>query len=240
MASPFNTYSATTTRPPLYTLSLRNPGNAATFFSGNTTYTFPIAPQFMRKEKMSLAQIMDIAGPSANQGVARNIDLFGEAPPIYTIRGTTGAKHHSTDGYIWDGIQSIQIVQNIIDQFWVKNAAQIEAGQGGNLFMLEFYDYYMNEYWQVVPIGPQGIEQNADKPLWAYYTFRFAAVKPVSAAIPAIAVDLVFDTLGANGLAGLALASGASGIFSAAVSQVQGAVSNVQSFASNVLKNYSV
>jgi hypothetical protein len=237
MTSPFNTYSATNARPPLYTLSLRNP---ATFFSGNTTYTFPIAPQFMRKEKPSLAQVMDIAGSSANQGVARNIDLFGEAPPMYTIRGTTGAKYHSTDGYIWDGIQSITIVQNIISQFWSKNAIQIENGQGGNLYTLEFYDYYMDEYWQVVPVGPQGIEQNADKPLWAYYTFRFMAVQPVSAAVPALAVDLVFNTLGANGLAGLALASGASGIFSSAVSQVQGAISNVQSFASNISANYAV
>jgi len=233
----FNTNPAPITRPPLYTLSLRNPGNSLSIFAGNT-YTFPMPPQFMRKEVMSMNQIMDIAGAPATNGVARNADIFGQSPPIYTMRGTTGWKYHSTDGYIWDGISSIQIIQNIISQYQAQNAQLIANNQGGNLYTLEFYDYFMNEYWQVVPIGPQGIEQNSDKPLWAYYTFRFAAIQSVSSPIPSLAVDLVYQTLGANGLAGLALASSASGIFSSAVGQVQSAVSNVQSYASSVLSSY--
>jgi hypothetical protein len=233
----YNTFPSAINRPPLYTLSLRNPGNSLSIFNGST-YTFPIPPQFMRREVNALNQIMDMSGPSINQGVGRNADIFGQSPPIYNIRGTTGYKFHSTDGYIWDGISSITILKNIISQFHTLNKQQIDNFQGGNLYTLEFYDYFMNEYWQVVPIGPQGVEQTADKPLWAYYNFRFAAIKPVSSPIPAIAIDLVYDTLGANGLAGLALASGASGIFSGAISQVNSAISSTQSFATNVIGNY--
>lgn len=224
-------------RVPLYQISLRAPDAISSVFAGNT-YTFPLAPQMLNKQVMTYNTIMDVFGPSATAGVQRIVDQFGQSLPIYTMRGTTGWKAHSMDGYIWDGVGSIQRIQGILAAHAQKNQQQIANGQGDNLYTLEFYDYFMEEYWQVVPIGPQGISQSADKPLFAYYNFTFACLRPVSALIPALAVDAVANLLGANGLAALSLTTSASGIYNSAVNQIGSAVSSVQSFASDTISTY--
>jgi hypothetical protein len=234
----FNTYVVPTSGSvPLYTLSMRGPDAVSSIFSGYS-YTFPIAPQQMTKTTLALNAVMDVAGTATNAGVQRIVDQFGQTLPVYSIKGTTGWKFHSLDGYVWTGLGSIQRVQAILTAFAVNNQNQIAGSQGSSLYKLEFYDYFSGEYWEVVPVGPQGVTQSVDKPLYSYYEFNLACVQKVSAQIPAVAVDAVASLLGANGLAALSLTTSAAGIFNSASNAVQSAYSSVTSFANTTLTNY--
>lgn len=173
----------------LYTLSIRAPGNASPPVPG-LTYTFPMSPQGVRKEVPELNTIYDVQGPFNTGGVTRLVDMWGESPPIYTLRGTTGWNRHSTDTFALTGKASILAIQALFSQFALLNQYQMQA-QATVFYTMEFYDYWMNEFWQVVPVGPQGIDQSADKPILTYYTFRFAAIRPISSPIPPLAVDLI-------------------------------------------------
>jgi len=238
MSTLFKTNPATTTTVPLYQISLRSPGATASVFNG-LTYTFPISPQAIRKEKVAYNTVMDVASSAAGYaGVQRIVDQFGESLPIYTLRGTTGWKYHSTDGFIWTGLQSVQRIEAILTSFAVKNQTQIQQGNADQLYTLEFYDYFANQFWEIVPIGPQGLDQSSDKSLFTYYTFRFACVRDVTAPIPAIAVDLVANLLGADGIAAISLTSSASGIYQSGVSTVDSAISSVQNFSTSTIANY--
>jgi hypothetical protein len=120
--------------------------------------------------------------------------MWGQAPPVYTLRGTTGWKRHSTDSFALSGKASILAVQALLTQFATLNQYQMQA-QATVFYTLEFYDYWMNEFWQVVPVGPQGIDQTADKPILTYYTFRLACIQAVNSPIPPLAVDLLVSLL---------------------------------------------
>ena len=172
---------------PLYQLSIRNPGQNATLVPGSQ-YTFPMSPQAVRKETTQLNTIYDVQGTAAQYGVARLVDMWGQTPPTYTLRGTTGWKLHSLDHFALTGKQSITKIQSILSDFNAKNQT-LMVQQAQEFYTLEFYDYWMNEFWQVVPVGPQGVDQAADRPLVATYTFRLAAVKAVKSPISIAAAD---------------------------------------------------
>jgi hypothetical protein len=166
-------------QPCVYTLSIRSPGLLGLEYA---SYTFPLSPEFLRKERTSLATVYDTAGTPAQYGVARLIDQYGLTPVTYQIEGTTGWTRHGSDGYILSGLQSIQVLQRFLLTYASLNAGQVALGLA-NLYTLEFYDYFSNEFWVVVPIGPQVIQQSRDRTLLSYYRFRWAALKSVSAPI---------------------------------------------------------
>lgn len=153
----------------LYALALRSSG-----FGGIPLfiYTFPLSPANISREVVGMGNFFDVSGPASNFGVNRIIDQYGQSPPIYTLKGTTGVKFHSRDGFIWSGLQSIQILKGMISQYFSLNAAAVQAGDQ-NLYKLEFYDYYMGEFWEVVPIGPQGTFQSSQAPQLVFYQFHF-------------------------------------------------------------------
>jgi hypothetical protein len=159
----------------LYQLSIRDPSLA---FIDLATYTFPLSPASVRSEPGALSTFADTQGSPLQSGVARVMDDYGLAPPIFTIEGTTGWDRHSTDGFVVDGLQSILLLRNFIDQYAQLNQTQREAGNP-NLYALEFYDYFTSQFWQVQPIGPQIIRQTNDRPLLSFYRFRLAAIRPV-------------------------------------------------------------
>lgn len=238
MATLFKTLNVTPVTAPLYTLSLRSPDAASTIFNG-MSYTFPISPQAIRKEVVSYNTVMDVASSDPSfAGVQRIVDQFGQSLPIYTLRGTTGWQRHSTDGYVWDGLDSIRRVQSMLTTYAQNNQNQIAQGKADQLYTLEFYDYFSTEFWEIVPIGPQGIDQSADRSLYSYYTFRFACVRDVSSAITALGVDLVADLLGADGLAAISLTTSAAGIYQSVSNTVGSAVTSVQGYVSNVVTDY--
>jgi hypothetical protein len=173
----FATVKVPNTRLALYTLSLRSPGfSQLSFF----TYTFPISPSSLRKAPTAMSAIYDTVGPASTQGVTRSVDSFGMAPPMYVLEGTTGWDRHQTDGYIFTGLQSIQQIQFLLNEYAQLNQQQKEANNP-SLYSLEFYDYFNGEYWQVEPIGQMEIRQSDRAPTLQYYRLRFAAIKPVSA-----------------------------------------------------------
>jgi len=184
----------------LYTLTVRAPGGFGAPVPG-LSFTFPISPQNVRKEAQAATAIFDTAGYAYQNGVNRSADEYGIAPPVYTLRGTTGWKLHSQDGYQWTGRESCLQLQSILQQYAQLNTAQ-QQNQQPDLYTLELYDYFMEEFWQVVPVGAIGIEQSADRPLMSFYTFRLAAVASVSDPVPPN-LDAVAAILAASAPAGI-------------------------------------
>jgi hypothetical protein len=177
LSQSFSTVKVPNTRLALYTLSIRSPGfSALSFF----TYTFPISPGALRKAPTAMSAIYDTSGPVLKNGVKRDVDSFGLAPPIYTLEGTTGWDRHQTDGMIFTGLQSIQQLQYLISLYAQLNQAQKQANNP-SLYTLEFYDYFNQEFWQVEPMGEMEISQSERAPTLQYYRLRFAAVQQVSA-----------------------------------------------------------
>jgi hypothetical protein len=160
----------------MYALSIRQPGVSASEYQ---TYIFPLSPELLRKEYAAMSSFYDQQGQPGLNGVQRKIDNFGLAPPIITIGGTTGWQRHSNDLYLYTGLQAITNLEQLLQTYAQLNA-QLVAGGSTILFTLEFYDYFKGEFWQVEPIGPQGVFQNSQKPLLSYYQFRFAAIQQVS------------------------------------------------------------
>ncbi len=173
----FSTLKGPNLRLALYTLSIRRPGfSLLSLF----TYTFPLSPSSVRKSFAAMSSIYDTAGSPFTSGVQRHVDDFGNAPVMYSIEGTTGVDRHSTDGFIFTGLQSIQQIQFLLNLYASLNQQQ-KLANNPNLYTLEFYDYFNHEYWQVQPIGDQEILQSERAPLLQYYRIRLAGIQPVSA-----------------------------------------------------------
>lgn len=119
-----------------------------------------------------MANIYDVGGAPLNFGVQRIADVYGEAPPVFVIEGTTGVKYHSTDRFLFTGLESIQMLEAAISQYF----GLVSAANGKNLPRLEFYDYFSSGFYQVVPVGPQGIIQNVARPQLLNYRFRWMAI----------------------------------------------------------------
>ncbi len=165
-------------QPAVYTLSIRSPLTGTEFAS----FTFPLSPQGVKRERAFLGNYYDTQGSAIDHGVARVVDQFGFAPAVYTIEGTTGWQRHLMDGFLLTGLQSIQVLEKLIEKYADLNVKQVTQGSQ-DLYTLEFYDYFASEFWEVVPIGPQGFIQSAAKPLYTYYRFHWVAVREVSAPI---------------------------------------------------------
>ena len=159
----------------LYQLSIRSPGQA---FADINTYTFPLSPASLRTEPMALSSFSNTQGTPLQYGVSRIVDTYGMAPPVFTIEGTTGWDRHSTDGYLLTGLESMRLLQRFVLEYIELNQALIRAGTP-NLYALEFYDYFMAQFWQIEPIGPQVIRQSNDKPFLSFYRFQWVGIRPV-------------------------------------------------------------
>jgi hypothetical protein len=175
----FRTVKVPNVRLALYTLSIRSPGfSLLSFF----TYTFAISPMSLRKAPVAMSAVYDSSGPASKGGVTRNIDSFGMAPPIFMLEGTTGWDRHNIDGYIFTGQQSVQQLQYLFELYAQLNQAQKNVNNP-NLYTLELYDYFNQDYWQVEPIGEMEFRLTAQAPMLTFYSLRLAAIQPVSAPI---------------------------------------------------------
>jgi hypothetical protein len=164
-------------RPCLYQLSIRSPGPHSAEYA---TYTFPLSPALLQADVNTLAMMADLKGPALTGGVTRNVDHYGIAPPVFRIEGTTGWDSHVTDGYILPGLQSLNLLQTFLVEYQVLNQQQLAQGNP-QLYTLEFYDFFTPQFWQIEPIGPQGVRYANDKPLLGFYKFRWLAIAPVGA-----------------------------------------------------------
>jgi hypothetical protein len=175
----------------LYQVSIRDPLN---YWADLATYTFPLTPTLLRMERNSLSNFADIQGPPGSDGVMRVMDTYGLAPPMWVIEGTTGWDQHATDGMLLTGLQSIMLLQQFLAKYAQLNQIQRQAGNP-NLYQLEFYDYFQQQFWQIEPVGPQGIRMSADRTKLTYYRFRWAGIQPVGIPLTGVA-DEVLNILG--------------------------------------------
>jgi hypothetical protein len=154
------------------------------------SYIFPISPSAINKEYAAMSNYYDTQGTPQQYGVNRTVDQFGNSPPTFTLEGTTGWQRHSIDGYAFTGMESILQLQNMLNYYVQLNQSQA-AANNPNLYSLELYDYSSGDFWQVEPIGRQGITRNERRPLLFNYAFRFVAIKNVAAPIPPLNLDLI-------------------------------------------------
>jgi hypothetical protein len=160
-------------QPAIYALAIREPSPSFGLVAG---YTFPLSPRSIRKEFAAMGAFFDVAGSPAQLGIERQIDQFGNTPVIYTISGTPGWQFHGSDGYSMSGTASMQALEALLAQYAELNQIQIENGLP-DLYVLEFYDYFTGEFWEVVPLGRQGLFQDAQQPLLIHYRFRLVGVR---------------------------------------------------------------
>lgn len=177
----------------VYVLALRGPQAPYPLI---TSYIFPISPESMLKSSRFLTSSYDTAGTPQQLGVSRVIDTYGQTPVTYQLAGTTGWQLHGTDGFSLTGQQSIQQLQSVLNTFSSKNAQQIAAGNP-QLYRMEIYDYFNNEYWQVVPYGGLSIRQDARRPMLQYYELVLMGVMQLSSAPPP-PVDAIASSFGAS------------------------------------------
>ena len=161
----FQTISLPNNQLALYTLVIRGPAPSTAIKYG---YTFPLSPQSVSQEFTAKTQIWDVAGSAQQQGVQRVVDLYGNSPKTFVLEGTTGWQYHSTDGMAYTGMQSIALLQNLLAQFAVLNKQQVD-NNNPNPYIMEFYDYFSSNFWQVVPSGRQVIRQDQSRPLLFFY-----------------------------------------------------------------------
>lgn len=169
----FRTYQVPNFQLALYSLQIRQPTGSNGLVD---SYVFPLSPESLRKEFTDLTSFYDVQGGQANLGVQRIFDVYGQTPVVYTIEGTTGWTLHSTDGYKYTGLQSIARIEGLLSTYAQLNQAQIDNSDP-NLYQLWFLDFFRNDYWQVFPVGQQGLRQSVSRPLYVSYMFRLAALR---------------------------------------------------------------
>ncbi len=184
-SAPYQQFSAkavTNTQMAVYALVIRKPTPP---HARVATYYFPLSHRELRREQAAMSSFYDVQGGTltSTPGVQRVVDQYGLSPVIFSIEGTTGWQYHSADGYNDTGLVSIQKLQDIFIEYTSLNQEQMEM-QAANLFLLEFYDYFRQEYWEIVPIGPQEIHQNAQRPILVDYRFKWAGIREVGAPTP--------------------------------------------------------
>ncbi|MDE2233359.1 MAG: hypothetical protein KGJ90_04595 [Patescibacteria group bacterium] len=177
-------------RQALYALSIRAHAPAS---ANILTYTFPLSPTSVSKSFNAMTNIYDVQGSAQTYGVNRIADQYGDSPPSWILEGTTGWQYHATDGGAFTGLDSIIAIQNLLNQFAKYQVSQSLINQPP--YSLEFYDYFSGDFWQVVPMGQQGIRQSAVRPLLFEYSFHFAGIRDLSQPQPPTSVDVVAQTL---------------------------------------------
>lgn len=145
-------------------------------------FIFPISPTGLRKSIDQLNTPYMMAGSASNfsnPGTEREMDMFGQTPPIWIIEGTTGWKYHSNDGFSADGATAFQNLQTIFAQF--NYFTQVQArSQSSIQYELELYDYFNRDYWIVAPSGSYVFEMDASRPLIGNYRIELLGMRPVS------------------------------------------------------------
>ena len=180
MSQSFRTITAPINTLALYQLSIRSPGYQRAEIA---TYTFPLTPSAVRYDRSGASSYTDTQGTPSTEGITRTIDRFGLTPPVIDIEGTTGWDYHASDGGVLTGLQSMQLLQSFLEQYATLNDQQRQTGNT-QYYSLEFYDYFLSQFWVVEPVGKQILRLSADRPLLSYYKFRWAAERAVSAPTP--------------------------------------------------------
>ena len=176
----FQTKPLPNSRLALYSLVIRS---ATPPHPAILSYIFPLSPASVRRESTSMTNIYDVASATASGGVQRIADLYGQSPTTFSIEGTTGWQYHATDNFLHTGIESALALQAALTSFGTLNAQQQAAGNNSP-YIMEFYDYFEQDYWQVVPVGKQVFSITQARPLLIDYSIQLAGIQSLNSAPP--------------------------------------------------------
>ena len=186
----YRTQEVTNNRTALYSLTLRNPQPP---YAIKLRYIFPISPTEISQTSTEMSTIYDVAGDAKSGGVTRIADQYGISPITFTIEGTTGWKRHSTDGFVYTGLESAQLIRSLLLTAAEVNVQRTQSGL--EPYILEFYDYFEGIFWEVVPIGQMILRQTSAKPLLFYYHLKLAGIRSLSRAPHKKAKNNVIDNM---------------------------------------------
>ncbi len=147
-----------------------------------TQYFFPISPTGLTKTVPVLNEPYAIRGSHTTGGVQYDVDIYGQSPPIFSINGTTGWQYHSTDGNKYTGLASFHQLQKFFQEYHflvLQASSQIR-------YTIEFYDYFNNEFWEVIPIDKLIFQFTEAEPLFGKYGITLLATKEVKTPISKI------------------------------------------------------
>ncbi len=210
----FSTEAVTNTQVTLYALYLISPAPAS---KAILKYIFPLSPRMLKQDNLAMSSMYNVAGApyGASPGVQRIVDQYGIAPVIFSIEGTTGWQKHSADGNQYTGLQSLTQLIGIINAYFSLNQ-ELMAQQQTELYTLEFYDFFLGNYWEIDPLGPQFVTQDVAQPLLVNYNFKWVGVRPVSKPVsppsPTDSIANMFEA--AFAVTGLSVLNSASSVVS--------------------------
>jgi hypothetical protein len=174
----FFTIATPNNQSALYRLSLYNSPTQYVAIGNpipDQDYIFPLSPENLNKQQVALTNYYDIRGSATQYGVQRIVDNFGITPILLSITGTTGFQFHSNDGYLYTGRVSMFRLINIIQKYYqlLQQALNNGTTDPNQLPVLIWSEGFTGEVLQVVPIGPQGILMNNNRPIIQNYTLQF-------------------------------------------------------------------
>lgn len=146
-----------------------------------TEFVFPVSPQSLQIQRNSLVNWYETQGQTGTNSntalnVQRIVDLYGLTPMMFTLQGTTGYNRYWVDGFQKTGTQWMEVLQSMIETFF----QQIQNNPTGVPHFLIYMDFWYQEYWYVVPVGPVKLHQSSDRPLWMFYDFTLLGINRLS------------------------------------------------------------
>jgi len=175
-------------------------------------YFFPISPTGLIKTSPVLNRPFTVQGSPNSGGAQYYMDIYGQAPPVWKITGTTGWQYHLTDGNTITGAESLQYLQLYFQYF---HALSLNQTSSTTTYVIELYNYAENEFWEVIPVDKLIFSYDEKEPLFGKYDITLQSIRKV--ADPPH--PLVLQHPGRQALASI----------------IQGAVSTATNLASNVL-----
>jgi len=162
----------------LFSLQLvrtNTPGHAK--LSAFLKYFFPISPTGLVKTSPVLNRPFTVQGSPSKGGAQYYMDIYGQAPPIWKITGTTGWQYHLTDGNKVTGVQSLQNLQAFFKLFHLLSLNQTSST---TTYIIELYNYAENEFWEVVPVDKMIFSYDEKEPLFGKYDITLQSIRKVA------------------------------------------------------------
>jgi len=140
-------------------------------------YFFPISPTGLVKTSPVLNRPFTVQGSPTTGGAQYYMDIYGQAPPIWKITGTTGWQYHLTDGNTITGAESLQYLQLFFQSFHALSLSQTSST---TTYKIELYNYAENEFWEVVPVDRLIFSYDEKEPLFGKYDITLQSIRAVA------------------------------------------------------------
>jgi len=140
-------------------------------------YFFPISPTGLIKTIPVLNRPFTVQGIPIAGGAQYYMDIYGQAPPIWKITGTTGWQYHLTDGNTLTGAESLQHLQTFFRYFHFLSLNQTSSTA---TYIIELYNYAENEFWEVIPVDRLIFSYDEKEPLFGKYDITLQSIRKVA------------------------------------------------------------